>query len=144
MATKKMLFVALLTLIITIAIGVAYAQNDTGPAPTPTPTFEWTSILTFVAILIGVLARAFLPYWRKLQNGEKLTFQMRYIAIVIASFVTAMQAFPNYAPVLDSIIITFASAVIFGFGLQALYTEVYQWIEDAVEKATEKATATPK
>jgi len=141
MATKKMLFVALLTLCIVVTVGVAYAQgNQTGPTPTTT-TFEWTSLLTFLAILIGVLARAFLPYWRKLVAGEKLTFQMRYIAIVIASFVTAIQVFPNYAPILDSVFITFWAAVTFGFGLQALYTEVYQWMEDAVEKAT--ATPTP-
>jgi len=137
MATKKMLFVALLMLAIALTNGVAYSQgNQTGPAPTATPTFEWTSLLTFLAILIGVLGRAFLPYWRKLIAGEKLTFQMRYIAIVIASFVTAIQVFPNYSPVLDSILITFWSALTFGFGLQSLYTEVYQWIEDAVEKAT--------
>lgn len=95
-------------------------------------------LLSFVAILIGVLARAFLPYWRKILVGEKLMFQMRYIAIIIASAITAIQVFPSYTPILDSFFVTFWAAATFGFGLQAVYSEVYAWFEDAVEKTTQK------
>lgn len=70
--------------------------------------------------------------------GEKLVFQLRYIAIVIASFVTAWTVFPNYAPVIDSLFVTLTAAFTFGFGLQAVYTEVYSWFETGYEKT--KAT----
>lgn len=95
-------------------------------------------LVIFVGILCGVLARAFLPYWRKLVAGEKLEFQMRYLAIVVASIITVVQVFPSYTPILDSLLVTFWAAATFGFGLQALYTEIYAWLEGAVERTQQK------
>jgi len=88
----------------------------------------------FLAIFLGVLGRALLPYFRKALAGEKLVFELRYIAIAIASFATVWTAFPTYQPLLDGTFQTFTAAFTFGFGLQALYTEVYSWFEAGYEK----------
>lgn len=92
-------------------------------------------VLVFAAIFLGVLGRALLPYFRKALAGEKLVFELRYIAIAVASFVTVGTVFPTYQPPLDSLLATFTAAFTFGFGLQALYTEVYSWFEVGYEKA---------
>ena len=92
------------------------------------------SVVVFAAIFLGVLSRAFLPYLRKLIDGEKLVFQARYLAIVIASFITVWTAFPTYSPVLDGWMQTATAAFTFGFGMQALYTEAYHWLSTGYAK----------
>lgn len=96
------------------------------------------SLIAFLGLFLGVLARMMLPYWRKALAGEPITFQMRYLGIMLGSLLTAWQVFPSYIPVLDSLFVTLWSAITFGFGLQSLYTEGYAWIEDAVEKTLKK------
>jgi len=135
MAAKKMLFVALLTLVVVLT-GTAFAQNETGP-PTVTPALDLVQlmqIVSFITIFVGVLARAFLPYIRKWLADEPIGgFQKRYIFILIVSFGTTWIAWPNLPAAFASwtwwqmLTASFA----FGFGLQSTYTEVYAWIEAA-------------
>ena len=99
-----------------------------------------TQIVVFAAIFLGVLGRAFLPYFRKALAGEKLVFQLRYIAIAIASFATVWTAFPTYQPVLNGLLLTFTAAFTFGFGLQAVYTEFYSWFDTAYTKVSTSPT----
>jgi len=134
MAAKKMLFVAFLTLAIAL-IGTAFAQgNQTGP---PTPTFDWEQliqIVSFIAIFAGVLARAFLPYFRKWLADESIGFQKRYVAIIIASFITAWLAWPNFSAAFTGWWKILTASFVFGFGLQSTYTEIYAWFASAVSQ----------
>lgn len=91
-------------------------------------------IAVFVAIFLGVLARALLPYFRKALAGETIVFELRYIAIAIASFVTVWTVFPSYTPILDSWMTTISAAFTFGFGLQSVYTEIFAWFQTGYEK----------
>jgi len=96
--------------------------------------------VSFFGLVTGILARAFLPYWRKILSGETITFQMRYIAIIIASFITAFQVFPKYTPVTNGLLVTFWAAATFGFGLQSVYSEAYKWVEGTVKGELEGGT----
>jgi len=144
MAVKKLLFVALLTLTITLT-GVVFAQNQTG-TPTSTPTFDFEqlmSIVSFIAIFAGVLARAFLPYLRKWLADEAITFQKRYVAIIIASFITAWLAWPDFSAVFTDWWQILTASFVFGFGLQATYTEIYAWFAAAISQELTKAPSKP-
>ena len=101
-----------------------------------------TQLIVFAAIFLGVLGRALLPYFRKALAGDKLVFELRYIAIAIASFATVWTAFPMYQPVLDGLFMTVTAAFTFGFGLQAVYTEMYSWFDVAYTKTS--ASTTPQ
>jgi len=147
MAAKKMLLVALLTL--SLIIGTAYAQNQTEPTPpTLTPTLDLEQliqIVSFITIFAGVLARAFLPYLRKWLAEEEIGFQKRYIAIIIASFVTTWLAWPNFSEAFTGWWQILTASFVFGFGLQGAYTEIYAWIASAVrqEQTQVPAATTP-
>jgi len=141
MATKKILLVAFLTLAIAITVGVAYAQE---PEPEPTkPTLyeNLPQIMSFTLIFGGVLARAFLPYLRKWLADEVVTFQKRYIAIIIASFVTAWVSFPQFPIAFIEWWQLITASFVFGFGLQSTYTEIYAWFATPTEKPI--STPTP-
>ena len=103
-----------------------------------------TQIIVFAAIFLGVLGRALLPYFRKALAGDKLVFELRYIAIAIASFATVWTVFPTYQPVLDGLFMTITVAFTFGFGLQALYTEMYGWLDTAYTKVAYTSPTTPQ
>lgn len=141
---KKTLFAALMTLAIVLT-GTVFAQNQTAP-PTSTPTFEeLIQIVSFITIFAGVLARAFLPYFRKWLADEKIDFQKRYIAIIIASFVTAWIAWPNFSAAFTGWWKILTASFVFGFGLQSTYTEVYAWFASAVrqEQPTQPPSPAP-
>jgi len=133
MATKKMLLVALTTLA-SVFIGMVFAQNQTTPTPPATSTMTWEQMLqmlSFTVIFVGVLARALLPYLRKWLADEEIGFQKRYIAIVIASFVTAWLSFPNFSEAFVDWWQILTASFVFGFGLQSTFTEVYAWFASA-------------
>jgi len=146
---KKMLLVALITLTIVLT-GTVFAQNgnQTGPS-TPTTTFDWEQlmqIVSFLLIFAGVLSRAFLPYLRKWLADEEIGFQKRYVAIIIASFITAWLAWPNFSAAFTGWWQILTASFVFGFGLQSTYTEIYAWFASAVTSQGQTqppATTTP-
>ena len=100
-------------------------------------------IVGFLLIFAGVLARAFLPYLRKWLANEVVGFQKRYIAIFLASFITAWVAFPDFSNVFAESWWQFITAsFVFGFGLQSTYTEIYAWFASTVTKVATTPTQT--
>jgi len=144
MAAKKLLFVALLTLVITLT-GVVFAQNQTG-TPISTPTFDLEQLMqtvSFITIFAGVLARAILPYFRKWLADETIGFQKRYAAIIIASFITAWLAWPNFSAAFTGWWQILTASFVFGFGLQSTYTEIYAWFASAVSQEQTQPPSQP-
>jgi len=131
MKVKKLFFVALIAFAALVVPVLAQDQNGSA-----TPTVEdLQATVSFMVIFVGVLARAFLPYLRKWLADEPIGgFQKRYIAIVIASFVTAWLAYPQFTEAFTGWWQILTAAFIFGFGLQSAYTEIYSWFESAVTK----------
>jgi len=142
---RKQMMVAFAILLISLTIIIVRAQEpQPEPQPSPFAVDDLPKIVSFILIFVGVLARAFSPYLRKWLNDEVIGFQKRYVAIIIASFVTAWLAFPEFAVAFTTWWQLITAAFIFGFGLQAAYTEIYTWFVPAQAPApTPTPTPTP-
>ena len=134
---KKTLLLVSVFVTVFLMLPVTLAQE---PQPTP-PTFDLEQlpqVVGFIVIFAGVMAKAFLPYFRKWLADETIGFQKRYVAIIIASSITAWVAFqqlPNTFT--ESWWQLLTASFVFGFGLQSTYTEIYAWFASA---ATSKET----
>jgi len=128
MATKKMLFVALLTLTI-VTVGLAYAQEPE-PTPTPKPIIDPVTVAT-LAVLLGVVARILFPYWRKitdLKEGEaKPTFDYKFaltgVEALIEGAIVAGQLLPAFLTTVEptgSLLLLF----LFGFNYGWARTDI--------------------
>jgi len=137
---RKQIVVAFAMLLASLIVAVAWAQE---PQPQP-PTWNVTNlqqILSFALIFTGLLARGLLPYLRKWLADENIGFQKRYIAIMIASFVTAWIAYPQFSVAFTSWWQLLTASFIFGFGLQATYTEAYAILTTEVKPTTSPTPA---
>ena len=92
--------------------------------------------LELSGIFLGVLARAFFPWVRKLRSGKAVRFRKRYlysaIGSVIAGMIVTLLIFPKFDVVssgqgADAGIRLFAVAFGFGFGWHAIVDEVAKW-----------------
>jgi len=123
-------------------VPVVFAQE-----PKPPLTFDLEQLLQvagFIMIFAGVMAKAFLPYFRKWLADEVIGFQKRYVAIIIASFITAWVAFQQFPNAFtESWWQLLTASFLFGFGLQASYTEIYAWFASAVTSKETSTTPTP-
>jgi formate/nitrite transporter FocA (FNT family) len=87
-------------------------------------------------IFLGVLARAFFPWVRKLRSGKVVHFSKRYlysaIGSVIAGMIVTLLIFPKFEVAsigqgAEASVRLFAMAFGFGFGWHAIVDEVAKW-----------------
>jgi len=87
-------------------------------------------------IFLGVLARAFFPWVRKLRSGKATHFSKRYlysaIGSVIAGMIVTVLIFPKFDIAVagqgaEGAVRLFAMAFGFGFGWHAIVDEVAKW-----------------
>jgi len=92
--------------------------------------------LELCGIFLGVLARAFFPWVRKLRDGEATQFSKRYlysaIGSVIAGMIVTVLIFPKFDVATagqgaEAVVRLFAMAFGFGFGWHAIVDEVAKW-----------------
>jgi hypothetical protein len=96
-------------------------------------------ILKLLGIFLGVLARAIIPWLRKLREGKAGRFRKRYVysalsSLVLGFFVTLL-IFPQFVatgagaptPSLESFIKLFCLAFGFGFGWHGIVSEAAHW-----------------
>ncbi len=96
-------------------------------------------ILKFLGIFSGVLARAIIPWVRKLREGRAGRFKKRYvysaIGSIILGFIITLLIFPQFAapgegapaPTLEALIKLFCLAFGFGFGWHAIVSVAASW-----------------
>ena len=92
--------------------------------------------LELSGIFVGVLARAFFPWVRKLRSGKVVHFSKRYlysaIGSVIAGMIVTVLIFPKFEVAsvsqgAEASVRLFAMAFGFGFGWHAIVDEVAKW-----------------
>ena len=92
--------------------------------------------LELSGIFLGVLARAFFPWVRKLRDGKVVHFSKRYlysaIGSVIAGMIVTVPIFPKFDVATagertEAALKLFATAFGFGFGWHAIVDEVAKW-----------------
>lgn len=92
--------------------------------------------LEFSGIFLGVLARTFLPWVRKLHSGKLVHFNKRYlysaIGSVIAGMIVTVLIFPKFEVTSigqgpEASVRLFAMAFGFGFGWHAILDEAAKW-----------------
>jgi formate/nitrite transporter FocA (FNT family) len=92
--------------------------------------------LELSGILLGVLARAFFPWVRKLRDGKAAHFSKRYlysaIGSAIAGMIVTVLIFPKFdVPSIgqgaEAGVRLFATAFGFGFGWHSIVDEVAKW-----------------
>jgi len=92
--------------------------------------------LELSGIFLGVLARVFFPWVRKLRDGKAVHFGKRYlysaIGSVIVGMIVTVLIFPKFDVATswqgaDAGIRLFAMAFGFGFGWHAIVDEVAKW-----------------
>ena len=92
--------------------------------------------LELSGIFLGVLARAFFPWVRKLRSGKAAHFSKRYlysaIGSVIVGMIVTILIFPKFdvatsAQGAEAAVKLFATAFGFGFGWHAIVDEVAKW-----------------
>ncbi len=92
--------------------------------------------LELSGIFLGVLARVFFPWVRKLRSGKAVHFSKRYvysaIGSVIAGMIVTVLIFPKFEVTsmgqgAEASVRLFAMAFGFGFGWHAIVDEVAKW-----------------
>jgi hypothetical protein len=96
-------------------------------------------LLKFCGIFLGVLARAILPWLRKLKEGKAKRFRKGYVfsalsSIILGFFITLL-IFPQFAatgigapaPSLEPLVKLFCLAFGFGFGWHGIVSEAARW-----------------
>ena len=99
--------------------------------------------LELSGIFLGVLARAFFPWVRKLRDGKVTRFTKRYlysaIGSVIAGMIVTVLIFPKFDVAsmgqgAEAGVRLFAVAFGFGFGWHAIVDEIAKWAGAFKEK----------
>ena len=100
-------------------------------------------ILELCGIFLGVLARVFFPWIRKLRSGKAVHFSKGYlysaIGSVIAGMIVTVLIFPKFdvssmGQGAETSVRLFAMAFGFGFGWHAIVDEVAKWAGAFKEK----------
>jgi hypothetical protein len=100
-------------------------------------------LLKLLGILLGVLARTFVPYLRKVKQGKVKKFWKGYWIQALASFtlgtITTLLIFPQFNVAkpgvgLEASIKLFCLAFGFGFGCNSIVSEVAKWTEKGKTK----------
>lgn len=92
--------------------------------------------IKLIGIFLGVCARTYFPYIRKLKEGKITKFDKKYLKIAIGSFVFSfiitLLIFPQFAPQGDlmdkeAAFKLFCLAFGFGFGFNSIISEASEW-----------------
>jgi len=92
--------------------------------------------LELSGIFLGILARVFFPWVRKLRDGKATHFSKRYlysaIGSAIAGMIVTVLIFPKFDVATtgqgtEAAVKLFATAFGFGFGWHAIVDEVAKW-----------------
>lgn len=92
--------------------------------------------LELAGIFLGVFARVFFPWIRKLRDGKAAHFRKRYlysaIGSLIAGMIVTVLIFPKFDVAsmdqgAEAAVKLFATAFGFGFGWHAIVDEVAKW-----------------
>jgi len=95
-------------------------------------------LMAFIGILLGVLARSFLPYLRKtIKENLPLSWEHKYTALLIVGVVASFLVYPRFQIPPDGFDV-FVAAFVFGFGIDALILEGWAWIESEEEEEEEE------
>jgi hypothetical protein len=93
-------------------------------------------LVTFFGLLLGILARTFLPWLRKVQAGRVSGFDRRYLYSALASaaigLILTLVLFPKFEAgpenaTFEAFFKLFSLAFGFGFGWNALVNEGAAW-----------------
>ena len=88
-------------------------------------------VIAFVAMVLGVLARAALPFLLKVQAGEEIKWEQRYTAAVIASIVlsviTVALVFSAFTVPEGSLSVVAGAAFVYGWALSTGTAELAKW-----------------
>lgn len=99
-------------------------------------------IVAITVIFLGALVRAISPFIRKIYNQEELAWDHRYtitlIMTIIISGVAAILAFPQFTTPEGTDALAYATAFIFGAGLNELITELMAWFLGPIETPEEE------
>jgi len=98
-----------------------------------------TEVIAFIGLLLGIIFRTASPYLRKIQAGEDIHWENRYLVAAVASLIlctgAALMTYPTL--VIDTAakaIAVFISAFIVGVGAESTIIEVGKWTEKAPAK----------
>lgn len=137
---KKTFIAALVILALFIAMPAVYAQNgnktETNMVPTEVSP-DLVAGIVFIMWFLGIVAKAMVPYYRKMKAGEVENFDIRYLWVFVINVVICLgQAVKNFGsefPILPEIcdtptlaIISVAAFVV-GAGLTWAFDEIFKW-----------------
>ncbi len=140
---KKTFIAALVILALFIAMPVAYAngnETETNMVPTEVPISpDLVAGIVFIMWFLGIVAKAMVPYYRKMKAGEVQSFDVRYLWVFIINVVICLgQAVKNFGsefPILPKVcdtptlaIISVAAFVV-GAGLTWAFDEIFKWFQ---------------
>ncbi|GAI88146.1 unnamed protein product, partial [marine sediment metagenome] len=108
---KKTFIAALVILALFIAMPVAYANGNETPIST-----DLVAGIVFIMWFLGIVAKAMVPYYRKMKAGEVQSFDVRYLWVFIINVVICLgQAVKNFGsefPILPEVCDTPTLAII--------------------------------
>lgn len=94
-------------------------------------------LMAWIGILLGVLARSFLPYLRKtIKENLPLSWENRYTALLLVGVVASFLVYPRFQIPPDGFDVLVA-AFVFGFGIDSMILEGWAWIESEEEEESE-------
>ena len=93
--------------------------------------------LKLIGLFFGVMARTWIPYFRKIKKGTITKFEIKYLyqalGAVILALVSVLLIIPEYSIATGLLVDTatgiklFATAFAFGFGWNSLVNEGTKW-----------------
>lgn len=90
-----------------------------------------STTIAFIGVLLGICARAVLPYLRKLRD-QQLVWSHKYTASAAASLIlcliAAMLVFPSYEVAEGLFPYVFLAALSFGYGVNSGVIEGLEWL----------------
>jgi len=138
---KKTFVVALVILALFIAMPAVYANGNETETVVPTEpvpiSTDLVAGIVFIMWFLGIVAKAMVPYYRKMKAGEVKDFDVRYLWVFVINVVICLgQAVRNFGsefPILPEICdmptlaIISAAAFVVGAGLTWASDEIFKW-----------------
>ena len=82
-------------------------------------------LVAIIGILVGLIGRTILPYFKKLESNPDMPFEVRYIITAVSSAIfTAILIYPTLTIPQGSMFAVFISAVIFSWGVNDIVNKM--------------------
>ena len=82
-------------------------------------------LVAVAGIIIGLIGRTILPYFKKLEENPNMAFEIRYIITGVTSAIfTAILIYPTFIIPEGNMFAVFASAVIFSWGVNDIVNKM--------------------